>query len=212
MIDLRTFSHIDRLQPQTTAMIGTGSRGFMPLEDQSCLIVEVAPGMSINVVTDIVLKRTSVVPGAQIVERAFGSVEFHSPDQGMIYAAGDAILEYYGIGREDRLQPKIVSEQTITGIENYQSMLISRNRYGNFITKGETLYVLEVHPAGYAAFACNEAEKAADVSVIDLLYFGAFGRLWLGGKEEEIAQAAAAIRHAIAGVKGRANDVKVDVY
>ncbi|MFT7622133.1 MAG: hypothetical protein ACI9WU_001300, partial [Myxococcota bacterium] len=42
MIDLRTLIHIDRLQPATAAMIGTGSRGFMPLEDQACLIMEVA--------------------------------------------------------------------------------------------------------------------------------------------------------------------------
>lgn len=212
MIDLRTFSHIDRLQPQTTAMIGTGSRGFMPLEDQACLIIEVSPGITINVVTDMVLKRTAVVPGAQIVEREFGSVEFHHDDQGMIYAAGDSILEYYGIGSDHRLEPKIVSEQIITGLENHQSMLISRNRYGNFITRNETLYVLEVHPAGYAAFACNEAEKAADINVVDLQYFGAFGRVWLSGREEDIAQAAQAVRHALSGVKGRTNPVKANVY
>ena len=186
-------------------MIGTGSRGFMPLEGQTSLIVEVAPGISINIVTDIVLKQTDVVPGAQIVERAYGSLEVHSPDQGMIHAAGDAILDYYGLTLDDRLSPRIVSEQIITGIENYQSMLIDRNRYGNMLVANDTLYVLETHPAGYVAFACNEAEKAADVQIVDLRYFGAFGRLWLCGKEEEIRQAAQHIQHVIANVSGREN-------
>lgn len=208
MIDLRTLVHIDRLQPETAAMIGTGSRGFMPLEDQSCLIVEVAPGISINIVTDIVLKRTDVVPGAQIVERAYGSLELHSEDQGMTKAAGEAILEYYGMQEEDRLQPKIISEQIITGIDNYQSVLISRVRYGQMIVKNQTLYVLECHPAGYAAFACNEAEKASTVSVVDLRFHGAFGRLQLCGDEENINQAAQAIRYALSTVKGRENPMK----
>ena len=186
-------------------MIGTGSRGFMPLEGESCLIVEVAPGISINIVTDIVLKKTDVVPGAQIVERAYGSLEIHSPDQGMIQAAGQSILDYYGMTVEDRLAPRIVSEQIITGLENYQSMLIDRGRYGNMLVANETLYCLETHPAGYVAFACNEAEKAANINVVDLRFFGAFGRLWLGGNEEDIQQASTHIKSVIASVKGRPN-------
>jgi hypothetical protein len=205
MIDLRTFIHIDQLQPATAHMIATGSRGFMPLDGQSCLIVEVAPGMSINIVTDVVLKRTDVTPGAQIVERAFGSLELHSEDQGMIHEAGDAILEYYGISIEDRLAPRIVSEQIITGIDNHQSVLITRVRYGDMITTGETLYVLECHPAGYAAYACNEAEKAANIRIVDLRFFGAFGRLQLAGDTENIKLASAAINAALGEISGRSN-------
>ncbi len=205
MIDLRTLVYLDRLQPETTAMLATGSRGFMPLEGQASLIVEVSPGISINVVTDVVLKRTTVAPGSQIVERDYGSLEVHSADQGMVQAAKDAILEYYAIEESARLQPRIVSEQIITGLDNQQSIIINRLRYGSLIVTGETLYVLECHPAGYAAFACNEAEKAATVKVIDLQYFGAFGRLQLGGDEENINQASAAIRHAFSTLRGRPN-------
>ena len=50
-------------------------------------------------------------------------------------------------------------------------------------------------PAGYAALAANEAEKRADIRVLEMVTFGAVGRVWLGGSEEQIQQAAAAGTH-----------------
>ena len=66
----------------------------MPLEKQAALFVEIAPGLAINTVTDIALKQTSVLPGLQIVERAFGVLEVHSFDQGQVRAAGEASLNH----------------------------------------------------------------------------------------------------------------------
>ena len=59
--------------------------------------------------------------------------------------------------------------------------------------------------AAYAALACNEAEKAAPIRLLEVISFGAFGRLWLGGGEAEIQAAAAAAEAALAGVTGREN-------
>jgi len=91
-IELRTYSFIDSLQPQVAAFIETVARGFLPLEGQAAMFIEVAPGMSIERVTDVVLKQTSAIPGMQIVERAFGMLEVHHEDQGMVKAAGEAAL------------------------------------------------------------------------------------------------------------------------
>ena len=71
------------------------------------------------------------------------------------------------------------------------------------LAAGQSLYTLEVHPAGYAAIAANEAEKRAAISVLELVTFGAVGRLWLGGGEEEIQQAARAVDETLAGLAGR---------
>ncbi len=204
-IELRTFTQIDVLQPQVASFIATVARGFLPLEGQAALLVEVAPGMSVNVVTDAILKKTAVIPGMQIVERAFGMLEVHSEDQGQVAAAGDALLDHYGIKKEDRLAPRIQSSQVITGIEGYHTQLINRMRHGDMIQQGETLYVLEVHPAGYALLATNEAEKAAKIKVLEMIFYGAFGRVWLGGDEENIAQAAKAIEAVLATISGREN-------
>ncbi len=203
MIDLRTFSYIDILQPKLAGFLQTVSSGFQPLENQAILYVEVAPGISINQVTDVCLKRTSVQPGMQIVERAFGILEVHHFDQGQVRAAGDAILDYYGLKESDRIKPEIKTNQVITGLDGHQSMLINRMRHGDLIVEGETLYVMECHPAGYAMIAANEAEKASPINLLEMRAVGAFGRLYLGGGEEEIAEAQRAVTECLEAIDGR---------
>jgi hypothetical protein len=204
-MELRTFSILDSLQPQVTGFLQTVSQGFMPLERQASLLVEIAPGIAINQLTDVALKATAVQPGMQIVERAYGLLELHHDEQGEVRAAGAAVLDRLGLRPADRLRPRVVSSQIITGLDGRQAQLINRMRHGDMIVSGQTLYILEVHPAGYAALAANEAEKAADVHILEFLSFGAFGRVWLGGSEAEIAEAARAAQAALAGLDGRDN-------
>jgi hypothetical protein len=100
----------------------------------------------------------------------------------------------------------VLSREIITGVDSHQSAMIDRMRHGQMLLAGESLYTLEVHPAGYAAIAANEAEKRAQVSLLEVVTFGAVGRLWLGGREEEIRQASAAIDETLAGLPGRPNE------
>ena len=44
-----------------------------------------------------------------------------------------------------------------------------------------------MQPASYAILATNEAEKTADIKVIDYRMFGATGRVYLSGEESECA-------------------------
>src|SRR5438105_8850083 len=191
-MELRTFTHLDVLQPQLASFLQTVAQGFLPLEGQAALLIEIAPGIAVNNITDAALKQTRVIPGMQIVERAYGLLEVHSFDQGEVRSAGQSMLERLGVGERDRLRPRVLSEQTITGIEGHHAMLINRMRHGDMISQGQTLYTLEVHPAAYAAICANEAEKAAEVHLLEVITFGAVGRLWLGGQEQEIAEAARA--------------------
>jgi hypothetical protein len=204
-MELRTFTYIDILQPQLTGFLQTVSQGFMPLEGQASLFLEIAPGIAINQLTDAALKQTRVQPGMQIIERAYGLLELHDFDQGEVRSAGKAMLDRMGVAETDRLKPRIMTSQTITGLDGHQAQLINRMRHGDMITQGQTLYILEVHPAGYAAIAANEAEKAAEVNILEVITFGAFGRLWLGGWEAEIAEAAKAIEYVLASIQGREN-------
>lgn len=203
MIEIRTFTYIDILQPQTAAFIATICQGYLPLEHQASLFIEVAPGIAINRITDRAMKKAEVYPGMQIVERAYGLLELHAFKQDEIRAAGQAVLDYVQGDERSRIKPKILSSEIITGIDGYQAMILNRMRHGQFLLQGETLYILEVHPAGYAAIAANEAEKAASINLLEMRAFGAFGRLYLGGKEAEISEAAKAITAVLQSIDGR---------
>ena len=205
-VELRTYTYIDVFQPQVASFLATVARGFLPTEEQAALIMEIAPGMGINRVMDIALKRTDVKPGMMIVERVFGMLEVHSFDQGEVRAAGEAILDALDLEEQDRLKPTVKTTQVITGVDAHHTMLVNRMRHGNFLLKGEAFYILEVHPAGYAVFAANEAEKAAEIEVLEIRAFGAFGRVFLGGTESNIQEAASAVENALAAVTGRPND------
>jgi hypothetical protein len=204
-MDLRTLTVLDSLQPQVTGFLQTICQGFMPLEKQAALFLEISPGIAINQITDKVLKSTSCQPGMQIVERAYGLLEVHEFDQGQVRHAAEVAVGEMGVTIEERLIPKIMSSQIITGIDGKQSQLINRMRHGDMIVAGEALYILEVHPAGYAALVANEAEKAADVNLLEFRCTGAFGRLWLGGSEADIHEAARAAEAVLGEITGRPN-------
>jgi hypothetical protein len=204
-MELRALTILDSLQPQLTGFLQTVCAGFMPLDFEAALFLEIAPGIAINQLTDVALKRTTCRPGMQIVERAYGMLELHDQDKGQIEVAAATMLERLGVRVEDRLKPRVVSSQIITGIDGHQSQLINRMRHGDMIVAGQSLYILEVHPAAYAALAANEAEKASPVHLLEVITFGAFGRLWLGGGEAEIVEASKAAEAALRGVTGRDN-------
>jgi hypothetical protein len=207
---LRCYTFLDSLQPQLASFMGKTARGFLPLPGMASLFVEIAPGIAINRVTDVALKATTVVPALQVVERAYGLLEVHDPDQGEVRNAGAAILDFMKVAESDRLKPKVLTNQIIRAIEPYQAQIINRNSQGMMILPGESLFILETEPAGYVAFAANEAEKAADISLVSLTPYGAFGRLYLSGDEAEIDAAANAAISAIEGISGKMPEKFVD--
>ena len=188
-VTVRGYVFLDSLQPQLAAFTGTTCRGFLPLAGQASLWVETAPGMIINRVTDVALKATSSVPAVQVVERAFGLLEVHHDSKGEVLSAGDAILSHLGVAPDAVTRPRVVSDQIIRAVEPYQAQLINRNRQGMMLIPGQSLFILETEPAAWVVAAANEAEKAANINLINLRPFGAFGRLWMGGSESEIDSA-----------------------
>ncbi|MFQ5921351.1 MAG: hypothetical protein ACE5M4_00765 [Anaerolineales bacterium] len=202
-VDLRTYVFLDNLQLQHAGFLGTVARGFLPLPGDTSLWVEISPGIEINRITDIALKSTKVRPGMQIVERLYGMLEVHHSDQAEVRAAGEAILEALEVKESDRLKPRVVSSQIIRHVDAHQVQLINRLRHGHMLLAGQTLYVLEVQPAAYAALAANEAEKAAAINILEVTAYGSFGRLYLGGEEQDIMAGYGAAVAAIEGVTGR---------
>ncbi len=202
-IDLRSYVYIDRLQPQHAAYLGTVALGFLPLPGDASLWIEISPGIEINRLMDIALKSAVVRPGVLFIERLYGLLEVHSSNQGETQAAGRAILQAMGVRAQDCLKPRVISSQIIRNIDAHHTQLINRNRRGQMILTGQTLYILEVEPAAYAALAANEAEKAALINILQISAVGSFGRLFLGGEERDIIAGSKAALAAMESAQGR---------
>lgn len=203
MVELRTYAFLDSLQPQFASFIATVAKGFLPVAGEAALYLEVAPGMEINTLTDVAIKATGVMPGMMIVERAFGLLEVHARSQADVRQAGQAVLDALGVKEAERYSPRKVTEQVIRHVDDYHTQLINRMRHGQMILGGQTLYILETEPAGWAALAANEAEKAAEINIVEVRTFGAYGRVYLAGEEADVVEGAAAASRAIENLPGR---------
>jgi ethanolamine utilization microcompartment shell protein EutS len=192
MAELRSFIFLDQLQPQTMCFLGTWIRGRLPRTNMAAQIIEVAPGLDIEALTDVALKNDDVQAGILIVERQFGYLELHSRSTAAVQSAGAAILEALGAGASDATRPTVLASKTITRIDGQHAFLVNRNKGGSMALPGESLFVLEVQPASYAILATNEAEKAADIKVVDYRMIGATGRVYLSGTEADVRTAAEA--------------------
>ena len=197
MAELRSFIFIDRLQPQTMSYLGTWIKGALPRANQAAQIIEVAPGLDIEGVTDVALKHAEVQAGILVVERQFGYLEFHG-ETGAVKAAADAALDELGGDTGSAVSPNVLASRIISSVDHQHAFLINRNKIGSMVLPGESLFVLEVQPASYAILATNEAEKAADIKVVDFRMIGATGRVYLSGTEADIRTAAEAAQDALA--------------
>jgi hypothetical protein len=199
---LRCYCFLDRMQAQYAAFVGTVTQGDLPTEGMAALYVEMAPGNEVFRVVDIAVKATEAKPGAQIVEREFGMFEVHSPNQAAVIEAGRVVLDRLGLRIEDRIRPSIASIQVITRVDPYQAQLLNRFRRGSMLVPSETMLVLECAPAAYINYACNEAEKKANIKIIHVSSVGRFGRMWLSGSEAEIMTARNAAVQALESLEG----------
>lgn len=184
--------------------MGTVSQGFLPVPGDACLWMEVAPGMAIHRLTDIALKATRVHLGQQVIERAFGSMVLHHRDQSDVIEAGHAVLRTLGTREDERQKCRIAWSEVVRAITPDHAVLINRqDRKGNMILPGQSMFILETEPAGYIVYAANQAEKAANITLIDARAVGAFGRLTMAGRESEVETAAHAAIDAVRSLSGR---------
>lgn len=209
-VSLRTFVFIDSLQPQLASYLATSSQGFLPIPGDACMWIEVAPGMAVHRLSDIALKQTNVRMGEQVVERAFGSMEIHYRNQSEVIEAGDVILKQLNTTLDSRMPCRIAWSEIIRAITPDHATLINRQfRKGSMLLPGKSMFIFEVEPAGYVIYAANEAEKAANITLVDVKPFGNFGRLTMMGTEAEAEEALRAAQRAVDQINAQANGTLV---
>ncbi len=205
--ELRVYLLLEDLQRQFAAYMGTPSRarGYPPFEGQHSLIVEVAPGLAIERVTDLALRAVPAVePGILFVERQFGVLEVHAADLDDVRRAGEAILEGLGASAADQLRPQVLFHDVIEDVTDQHAVIINRTRQASMLMPGTTLLVYEMTPALFATVAANAAEKVApDVTLVDVSMIGAAGRVYMSGSTPDILRARDEITRVLQEVEGR---------
>jgi ethanolamine utilization microcompartment shell protein EutS len=161
-------------------------------------VIEVAPGLDIEALTDVALKHTEVQAGILVVERQYGYLEVHSRSTEAVRSAGAAVLESLEASVADATRPTVLASRIVSRLDAQHAFLVNRNKIGSMALPGESLFVLEMQPASYAILATNEAEKAAAVKVVDYRMVGATGRVYLSGREADVRAAAEAAEGALA--------------
>jgi len=202
-ITIRALMQIDNLQPKFAAYNGATVQGSVPLSGDTVLIGEFAPGNGVLSLIDRALKASSVEATTQMVEREFGFFILRSPSNAEVSAARDAMLAELGASMSDRLKPAITNTQIITSVEPYQAQLLNKWRKGSLLVPGQTLGIIECAPAAYISIAANEAEKAAEIDMVEVRAVGRFGRLFISGSENSVKTAIEAATTAIEAVEGR---------
>ena len=198
--ELRSFIFLDQLQPQTMCYLGTWIKGTLPRADMAAQIIEVAPGLDIEPLTDVALKHADVRAGILVVERQFGYLEFHSRSTADVKASAQAVLDALGAAPGDATKPAILASTLVSRLDHQHTFLINRNKLGSMALPGESLFVLEMQPASYAILAVNEAEKAARIKVVDYRMIGATGRVYITGEESDVRAAGEAATDALEAI------------
>lgn len=206
-VELRVYLPIPHLGRQFAAYLGTPmrARGYPPAEGDHALIVEVAPGLAIERIIDLALKSVpEVEPGIHFVERQFGVLEVHAADPGHVQRAGAAILEGIGARPEDTLRPRIQYLDVIEDVSDQHAVIVNRNREASMLLPGQTLLVVEMTPALFAAHAANAAEAVApELTLVTVSMIGAAGRVYLAGATDAILRARDEIIRVLEEVTGR---------
>lgn len=208
-VDLRVYLPIPRLGRQFAAYLGTPmrARGYPPIEGDHALIVEVAPGLAIERIIDLALRSVpEVEPGIHFVERQFGVLEVHARDSALVERAGEAILDGIGARPEDGLRPRVLYVDVIEDVTDQHAVIINRNREASMLLPGQTLLVVEMTPALFAAVAANAAERVApELTLVTVSMIGAAGRVYLAGPTPAIHRARDEITRVLEAVTGRAH-------
>ena len=118
MATIRSYIFIDQLQPKTMCYLGTFVRGFLPRTNMAALVVEVAPGLEIEAITDIAVKNVDVKPGLLVVERQYGYLELHSHSTSSVKAAGQAVLDHLGASEADAMRPEILASRIVKRVDS----------------------------------------------------------------------------------------------
>src|SRR5260370_560210 len=126
--------------------LGTWIRGSLPRSHVAAQVIEVAPGLDIEPLTDVAVKHADVRAGILVVERQFGYLEIHGGTD-EVQAAASAVLGALGATARDATRPEVLASKIITMLDPQQAFLGNPNKIGSMAPARETPFVMGIPPA-----------------------------------------------------------------
>jgi hypothetical protein len=118
--------------------------------------------------------------------------------------AGAAVLAAIGREPEDQLKPQLLYSEIVETVTDAHAVILNRNREASMILPGESLLLVEMVPALFAAHAANEAERVAPrATLVDCQMIGASGRLFISGEMAHLEAAREHIVMVLNDIEGR---------
>src|SRR3954469_7026038 len=108
--------------------LGTWIKGRLPRRDMAAQVIEIAPGLDIEPLTDVAVKHTRVQAGILVVERQFGYLEFHSRSTAAVRSATQAVLEALDASPAQATRPAILASTLVSRLDHQHAFLINRNK------------------------------------------------------------------------------------
>jgi len=186
---------VDRVQPQVAAYMTVASRsGLITRPGNALASFTFMPTVAIEEAMDVGLKRGDIALSFLQMDSRVGFLVLQSKSISEIRDTVDAIVDQLHL----EVPPDIVKNapsRLISSLDSKQAYVTNRSRMGALAISGQSLYVIECDPSAYALSAVNEAEKAADIRLVDFKFTGSMGRVIISGTDSNIRAA----REAVAG-------------
>ena len=131
-------------------------------------------------------------------------LEVHSADPRTWSGRARRSCDGIGATAQDGLKPRVLYTDVIEDVTDQHAVIVNRNREASMILPGQTLLVVEMTPALFAAVAANAAERVAPgLTLVTVSMIGAAGRVYLAGETPDIVRARDEIARVLGEVAGR---------
>lgn len=181
------YTIIDKLQPKTASYLSIASRsGSLTLPGTAMLIMEVMPTGLIESVANVALKACDGIANVFQLDGRVGYLAISSQSVDEVREAGRMVLDRLELEPPSLENRKVVASELVSRIDPQHAFITNKLKSGSMCVPGESLFIMECQPAPETVRAVNEAEKAADIKVVDFRFTGSMGRMILSGRDEEI--------------------------
>src|SRR5260370_40202940 len=110
--------------------LGTWVRGRLPRAGVAAQVLEIAPGLDIEPLTDVAVKEADVQAGILVVERQYGYLELHGTTDAD-RASATAVLTALGVSAASATKPQVLASRIISSDDTHQAFLANREQLGS---------------------------------------------------------------------------------